>query len=85
MGTKGQSSDIIAEPGIGQIVIISLVTIHLTIIATVLRLIATKRAGRKLSWEDLFAVLALVGHLGYTITPLGAVPGAADLSEEEAG
>ncbi|CAG9986860.1 unnamed protein product [Clonostachys byssicola] len=85
MGSEGQSfADIIADPGIGRIVIISLVTIPLTIIATVLRLISTKRAGRKLSWEDLFAVLALVGHLGYTVTPVGAIPGAADLSDEEA-
>ncbi|KAI1318719.1 hypothetical protein F5Y16DRAFT_116315 [Xylariaceae sp. FL0255] len=73
-------ADIIAEPGIGQIVILSLVTTPLTILATALRLIATKRSGRKFSWDDLFAVLALVGHLGYTVTPVGAIPGAANFT-----
>jgi hypothetical protein len=85
MGSTGYSfADIIAEPGIGRIIIISLVTIPLTLIATSLRLIATKRSGRKLSWDDLFAVLALVGHLGYTVTPVGAIPGAADLTPDQA-
>ncbi|KAI0472063.1 hypothetical protein GGR56DRAFT_677909 [Xylariaceae sp. FL0804] len=77
-------ADIIAEPGIGPIVIISLVTIPLTIAATSLRLVATRRSRRPLSWDDLFAVLALVGHLGYTVTPVGAIPGAADLTTEQA-
>lgn len=61
--------DIIASPGLGPVIIISIVTIPLTAIATILRLVATKRSGRKLAWDDLFAVLALVGHLGYTVTP----------------
>ncbi|KAI8623599.1 hypothetical protein F5Y19DRAFT_458026 [Xylariaceae sp. FL1651] len=76
-------ADIIADPGVGPIVIISLVTIPLTLAATILRLVATKRSGRRLAWDDLFAVLALVGFLGYTVTPIGSIPGAADLTEEE--
>ncbi|KAI3325965.1 hypothetical protein HD806DRAFT_532618 [Xylariaceae sp. AK1471] len=77
-------ADIIADPGIGKIVIISLVSIPLTLIATILRLVATKRSGRKLAWDDLFAVLGLVGILGYTVTPIGAIPASADLTDEEA-
>ncbi|KAI1185666.1 hypothetical protein F5B17DRAFT_406888 [Nemania serpens] len=65
--------DIIASPGLGPVIIISIVTIPLTAIATILRLVATKRSGRKLAWDDLFAVLALVGHLGYTVTPAAAI------------
>ncbi|RWA06307.1 hypothetical protein EKO27_g8803 [Xylaria grammica] len=76
--------NIIADPGLGPIIIISLVTIPLTLVATILRLVATKRSRRRLAWDDLFAVLALVGHLGYTITPVGAIPGAADLTDEQA-
>ncbi|KAI0450754.1 hypothetical protein F5B21DRAFT_489870 [Xylaria acuta] len=76
--------NIIADPGLGPIIIISLVTIPLTLVATILRLVATKRSRQRLAWDDLFAVLALVGHLGYTITPVGAIPGAADLTEEQA-
>ncbi|TGJ81699.1 hypothetical protein E0Z10_g7075 [Xylaria hypoxylon] len=64
-------ADIIADPGLGKVVIISLIGIPLTLLATVLRLIATKRSGRSLAWDDLFAVLALVGFLGYTVTPVG--------------
>ncbi|KAJ8131736.1 hypothetical protein O1611_g1886 [Lasiodiplodia mahajangana] len=77
-------ADIIADPGLGPIAVVSIITIPLTLVATVLRLVATKRSGRRLAWDDLFAVLALVGFLGYTITPIGAIPGAADLTEEEA-
>ncbi|KAI0434882.1 hypothetical protein F5Y09DRAFT_295108 [Xylaria sp. FL1042] len=77
-------ADIIADPGLGKVIIISLVGIPLTLIATILRLVATKRSGRKFAWDDLFAVLALVGFLGYTVTPVGAIAGASDLTDEQA-
>jgi hypothetical protein len=77
-------ADISADPGVGQVVIISLITIPLTPTETVLLLVATKRSGRKFLWDDLFVVLALVGHLDYTITPIGAIPGAADLTTDQA-
>ncbi|KAI0547644.1 hypothetical protein F4679DRAFT_358010 [Xylaria curta] len=77
-------ADIIADPGLGKIIIISLVTIPLTLLTTILRLVATKRSSRRFAWDDLFAVLALVGFLGYTVTPIGAISGAADLTQEQA-
>ncbi len=64
--------DIISIPSQRHIIILCIVTIPLCIAATILRLVATKRAGRKFAWDDLFAVLALVGFLGYACTPLAS-------------
>ncbi|KAI0405750.1 hypothetical protein F4802DRAFT_606737 [Xylaria palmicola] len=77
-------ADIIADPGLGKIVIISLVTIPLTLLATILRLVATRHSSRRFAWDDLFAVLSLVGFLGYTVTPIGAISGAPNLTEVQA-
>ncbi|KAI1120074.1 hypothetical protein F5Y10DRAFT_259116 [Nemania abortiva] len=77
-------ADIVGDPGLGPIVIISLVTIPLTLVATILRFVATRRSSRRLAWDDLFVVLALVGFLGYTLTPIASIPGAANLTEEQA-
>lgn len=62
-------SDILADPSTGRIVIISLVTVPLCIIATGLRMLSTKRQKRKIGWDDAFAVFALIGFLAYACTP----------------
>ena len=61
--------DIINDPSTRKIVILSLVTIPLCIVATILRFVATKRSRRKFGWDDLFAVLALAGYLVYALAP----------------
>lgn len=61
--------DALSDPAEGPIVIISIITVPLSILVTVLRLVATKRAGRKLAWDDAFAVLALLGFLVYACAP----------------
>lgn len=63
--------DVINDPVEGEIVIVAIVAIPLCIVATILRLVATKRSGRKFAWDDLFAVLALLGFLVYAVAPLG--------------
>ncbi|KAK8094939.1 hypothetical protein PG997_001624 [Apiospora hydei] len=63
--------DAVNDPSEGKIIILSLVTIPLCVVATTLRLFAPKRPGTHgFRWDDLFAVLALVGFLGYAISPL---------------
>lgn len=66
--------DIMSDPAEGEIIIISIIAIPLCLLATILRLVATKRSGRNFGWDDLFAVLALVGFLGYAITPFVGEP-----------
>lgn len=61
--------DVINDPSLGRIVVLSLVTIPLCIVTTILRLVATKRSRRKFGWDDLFAVLALIGFLVYALGP----------------
>ncbi|KAF3763034.1 hypothetical protein M406DRAFT_322988 [Cryphonectria parasitica EP155] len=73
--------DVIQDPSEGKIIILVLITIPLCILATILRVVATKRGGRKLAWDDLFAVLALVGFLVYAICPLATVAVATDMSD----
>lgn len=62
--------DALSDPAEGQIVIVSIVTVPLCILATILRLVATRRSRRKYGWDDLFAVLGLLGFLVYACTPL---------------
>lgn len=47
--------------------IVAIVGTALSILATVLRFIATKRAARKPSWEDWFAVLATFFFIAYVV------------------
>ncbi|TVY48033.1 Satratoxin biosynthesis SC1 cluster protein [Lachnellula occidentalis] len=47
--------------------IVAVVGVSLSIIATSLRFVATKRSGRKPSWEDWFAVLATVFFIFYVV------------------
>ncbi|KAG8161584.1 hypothetical protein KVR01_008571 [Diaporthe batatas] len=75
--------DALGDPDEGRIVILSIVTVPLCIIATVLRLVATRRSRRALGWDDLFAVLGLLGFLVYACTPFVGVAAAGDLDEED--
>lgn len=61
--------EIIDDPAEGQIVILCIITLPLCTAATILRLVATKQSGRKFGWDDLFAILALIGFLVYAIAP----------------
>lgn len=61
--------DILADPGEGRIVIISIVTVPLCILTTILRLFAPKPPGTRFRWDDLFAFLALLGFLVYACMP----------------
>jgi hypothetical protein len=61
--------DAINDPDIGPMVILCLITVPLCLIATVLRLIASHMSSRRFGWDDVCAVFALVGFLGYAITP----------------
>ncbi|KUI57992.1 hypothetical protein VP1G_05331 [Cytospora mali] len=74
--------DIINNPSEGPIVILVLVTIPLCIVATILRLVATKRSRRKFGWDDLFAVLALLAFLVYAFTPIVGVAAAGNLDDD---
>lgn len=61
--------DALSDPAQGQILIGSIVTVPLCVLATILRLVATRRSRRNFGWDDLFAVLALLGFLVYACTP----------------
>ncbi|KAI8959169.1 hypothetical protein F5Y11DRAFT_362086 [Daldinia sp. FL1419] len=54
----------------GTTVILSLATIPVCVLATALRLIATRRSRRKLDWDDLSAFLALASFLVYALAVL---------------
>ncbi|KAK8038629.1 integral membrane protein [Apiospora rasikravindrae] len=76
--------DAVSDPSEGRIIILSLVTIPLCVIATILRLFAPKRPGTHgFRWDDFFAVLALVGFLVYAISPFIGMAVAGDMSDEE--
>lgn len=62
-------SDLLADSSTAQIVIISIITIPLCLIATGLRLLATKRSSRKFGWDDAFSIFALIGFLVYACAP----------------
>lgn len=67
--------DALSDPAQAQIVIGSIVTIPLCLLATILRLLATRRSRRNFGWDDLFAVVALLGFLVYACTPyIGKLP-----------
>ncbi|KAI0127650.1 hypothetical protein BJ170DRAFT_694422 [Xylariales sp. AK1849] len=74
--------DIMADPSEGRLVIISIITIPLCIVATILRLCAPKPSERRFRWDDLFAVLALLGFLAYACTPFVGVAVAGDLDDD---
>lgn len=61
--------DAIDDPSLGRVVILSLVSIPLCVAATIFRLVATKQSRRRFGWDDLFAVLALLGFLVYALAP----------------
>lgn len=73
--------DAIADPSEAGVIILVLITVPLCIITTILRLGATKRSHRKLGWDDLFAVLALLAFLVYACTPIVGVAVAGDLDD----
>ncbi|KAF7541295.1 hypothetical protein G7054_g700 [Neopestalotiopsis clavispora] len=75
--------DILADPGEGRIVIISIVTVPLCILTTILRLFAPKPPGTRFRWDDLFAFLALLGFLVYACMPFVGVAVAGDLTDDE--
>lgn len=49
----------------GPITILLIITLPLCTAATILRFVATRRAGRKIGWEDICAALALLAFLVY--------------------
>ncbi|KAL1858094.1 hypothetical protein Daus18300_010095 [Diaporthe australafricana] len=61
------ASEIANEPLQKATFIVAILGTALSILATVLRFIATKRAARKLSWEDWFAVLATLFFIAYVV------------------
>lgn len=46
---------------------VGIVGVAVAILATALRFVATKRAGRKPGWEDWFAVLATLFYIFYVV------------------
>lgn len=47
--------------------VVGIVGVAVAILATALRFVATKRAGRKPGWEDWFAVLATLFYIFYVV------------------
>lgn len=76
-------SDLLADSSTAQIVIISIITIPLCLIATGLRLLATKRSSRKFGWDDAFSIFALIGFLVYACAPFIGVGVAGDLDDHQ--
>ncbi|KAF1993193.1 hypothetical protein P154DRAFT_590436 [Amniculicola lignicola CBS 123094] len=74
--------DFLLDPATARVIYISLATLPLRVIVTGLRLAASQRSTRKLGWDDAFAVLALVGFVGYAICPFIVIDRAGDLDEE---
>ncbi|ROW15260.1 hypothetical protein VPNG_03107 [Cytospora leucostoma] len=73
----------------GPITVLLIITIPLCIAATILRFVASRRAGRTVGWEDTFAALALMAFLVYSGLALAgfAITGGkatADFSLDEA-
>ncbi|POS75427.1 hypothetical protein DHEL01_v206183 [Diaporthe helianthi] len=75
--------DALSDPEEGRIVIVSIATVPLCILATILRLVGTRCSRRTLGWDDLFAVLGLLGFLVYACTPFVGVAAAGDLNDED--
>ncbi|KAM7196182.1 hypothetical protein V8F33_006294 [Rhypophila sp. PSN 637] len=57
----------------GMILIIAIVAIPICIFTTILRIIGTRRTGRKMGWDDYFVIGALIGFLPYAISPIAAM------------
>lgn len=57
----------------GPITVLLIITIPLCTLATILRFVATRRAGRKIGLEDIFAALALIAFLVYGSLALGGM------------
>ncbi|KAI1450126.1 hypothetical protein F5Y02DRAFT_426464 [Annulohypoxylon stygium] len=74
--------DAIDDPSLGRVVILSLVSIPLCVAATIFRLVATKQSRRRFGWDDLFAVLALLGFLVYALAPFVGLATVGDLDDE---
>ena len=68
-----QSFDEAIRSSSGKILILSIIAIPVCILATMLRIVGTWRADRKLSWDDGFAIAALISFMPYAISPLAGV------------
>lgn len=57
------------EPGTsqGSLFIINIVSLPVTTICVILRFYATRRGGRRVAWEDWFALLSQICFLAHTI------------------
>jgi hypothetical protein len=60
---------------------LSVILAPICTIATVLRFVATKRAGRKIGWEDWYALLALLSFLPYCVYMIWSKSAAASWSQ----
>lgn len=66
--------NLVNDPAEARLIILVLVLIPLCIVATLLRLVASKRSRRRFGLDDLFAMLALVAFLIYACTPIVGKP-----------